>query len=150
MSQYAKRLDRSRDFGTYHGSSNGAVYNQDGFDFDQEGRIVEALLTDEQKKLLATKKGPAPKPPAPAAKVEAPAEEKPEPPPASEDTGDSLNLEMWLRGEADYPFPAVQKAVKERFSVWKTARRDLLVFLVDEQKVVTSDELCPDLKNVIG
>src|SRR5262245_27077324 len=52
---YRKWLHRSREFGTHCPPSNGAYYNQDGFDFDHEGNLCEHLLSKEQKAQLADK-----------------------------------------------------------------------------------------------
>lgn len=151
MTQYAKRLDKSRSFGSYHPPDTGAFYTQDGYDFDHEGYIVEAKLTPEQREQLAKKpmKQPAPKKPA-AAKPPAPPVEDEEPPSSDEYSADDLNLEAWLRGEEDYSFPDVQQAVKARYSVWKTSKRDLLLFLVEDQKLVEEDALSDEFKAVVG
>lgn len=150
MTQYAKRLDKSRDFGTYHPADQGAHYNQDGLDFDHEGYIVESRLTPEQKAKLAKKpasaphKQHAPKPPKPA-KEPGEGEGGGEAP-----TKDGLNLEAWLRGEEDYNFDHVRHAVKDRYSVWKTGKRDLILFLVDEQKLVEAERLSDEYKTLIA
>ena len=78
MTTYSKRLDKSRPYGQHCPPENGAFFNQDGFDFDHEGRIVEKLLSADQKKQLEKK------PPAPAATSPAPA------PPAP--TGGTIDL----------------------------------------------------------
>jgi hypothetical protein len=149
--QYAKRLDKSRDHGTYHPADGGAHYNQDGYDFDHEGYLVESRLTPDQHAHLAKKKpapSQAPKPPKAAA---APKEEDDE---ANHEGGnaeaDGLNLEAWLRGEEEYNFDAVRHAVKARYNVWKTGRRDLVLLLVEEQKLVGVDALSDDLKALIA
>jgi hypothetical protein len=149
-SKYAKRLDRSRDYGTYHPPDDGAHYNQDGYDFDHDGELVEHRLTAEQQERLK-KKGPAapPKPPAPApshGKAHHAKETVHDPEPDA----DGLNLEAWLRGQEDYPFPDVQKAVKARYSVWKTAKRDLLLFLVEDQKLVETDALSDEFAGIVA
>lgn len=146
-SSYSKRLDKSRDFGTYHPPDGGAHYNQDGYDFDHTGALVEDRLTEEQKERLKKKPtAPPPKPPAPAAHGKA---HKKETVPDPEPDADGLNLEAWLRGEEDYPFPDVQKAVKARYSVWKTAKRDLLLFLVEDQKLVETDDLSDEFAGIV-
>jgi hypothetical protein len=154
-SKYAKRLDRTRDYGTYcppeppaPGTTQGAFYNQDGLDFDHEGYVVEWRLSPEQREKLARKA--APKPPAPAAKPAVAAGDGDEPPTVPNENDDGLNLEMWLRGEEDYPFPDVQKAVRARMNVWKTAKRDLILFLVEEQKLISTDELSAEFKSMVA
>lgn len=154
MTQYNKRLDRSRSFGEYHPPENGTFFNQDGFDFDHEGHLVADRLTEAQKKQLAKKAPAAPKAEAdskPEGQSDGSPEDTSQPnSPANPQAGDDLNLEMWLRGEEDYPFSKVQAVVRSRFNVWKTARRDLVMFLVEEQKLVAVGDLSDEFKSLVA
>lgn len=160
MTTYKKTLDKSRDYGTQHPPEFGVFYFQDGYPFDQDGKIVEAMLTDPQKEALAKKVSAAvaAKPPAPAVtKGKAPAVEpkpesdtEPKEQTEPEGTEDGLNLTAWLKGEESYPFPEIQKAVKARFNVWKTGKRDLVLFLVEDQKLVEAGELSAEFKSAVG
>lgn len=155
MTEYMKRLDRTKDFGQYCPPDQGAFYNQDGFDFDHEGRIVEARLTQEQRERLK-KKPPAAKPAAQKQDQDPKAPETGSSDSGDRDTGsggdeDGINLEEWLRDGLDsYPFPDVQKTVRSRFSIWKTSKRDLIEFLVEDQKVISHDDLADDMKALIA
>lgn len=176
---YMKRLDKTRDHGTCHPPENDAVYSQDGFFFDRDGKLVEALLTPAQKEYLEAKAAqraaravkpegggdkpkssgePKTKPAKPEAKTPA-AQAADEIDDEQDFDGDGepkkpaddeeLNIEEWLRGAADHPFPAIKAAVKQRFNVWKTGKRALLEFLVDEQKIVSREALADDLKAIL-
>lgn len=154
MSKYTKRLDRSKDFGTYHPPAGRARYTQGGFDFDHEGFMVDENLNDAQRAELDAKFVKRDKPATPARPSSKDGEKDAADPPSDNDDkdadGDGPNLEMWLRGEEEYAFPDVQKAVKERYSVWKTAKRDLVMFLVEDQKVVEPDALSDEFKSLIA
>jgi hypothetical protein len=158
MSKYAKRLDKSRPYGSYHPPEPGKVdgdaachFNQDGYDFDHNGEIVEWRLNDAQKAALKKKpptapaKQHTPKPPKPQGDGGEGAEDE-----GADEHADGLNLEAWLRGEEDYDFGAVQKAIKERYHVHKTSKRDMILFLVEDQKLVEESVLSDQFKAVIG
>lgn len=165
-----KRLDKTRDYGTIHpaeiavgDTTVAAHFNQDGYYFDHEGNLVEALLTPEQKKKLAAKPAAAKaKTQAkPAAKPKADAGDEQEAEDASDEAdgndeakpaadGDELNIVSWLMGEIDYPVTAVREAVKKRYNTWKTSTRELILFLVEDQKVVTPKQLKPEWQQAIG
>ena len=151
----SKTLDRSRPFGTVHPPYEGAHFEQDGYHFDVEGKLVEALLTPEQKTKLAQKA----KPPRPPAGTDGNSEPKqpvpPNPPQAGEgnkdDGGDenAVNLEQWLRDEASAPFKEVRQAVKARYNVWKTAKTDIVALLVLEQHLVAAEDIDPELRKLL-
>lgn len=152
----SKTLDRSRPFGTVHPPYEGAHFEQDGYHFDVEGKLVEALLTVEQKNRLAAQKSkdkakpprpPADPPPAGAAPSGSP------PPSASEESGDedenAINLEQWLRDDASANFKDVRSAVKARYGVWETAKAGVVAFLVNEQKLLAAEEIDPELRKLL-
>lgn len=143
-----KHLDRSRPFGTVHPPDQGAHYEQDGYPFDAQGKIVEALLTEDQKKALEKK------PPRPPAAPKAPKEPRP-PNPGSASAGGGkddeggVNLEQWLRDQDSANFKDVRLAVKERYSVWETSRAEVVIFLVNEQKLLAAEEIDPELRKLL-
>lgn len=164
-----RRLDKSRSAGTIfppmpHADDPTAVahYEQDGFYFDHEGRVLEAFLTPEQRKQFEPV---APKPPKPAASGQpeedgeddtppqpAPAPKKPktrqeklaEKNPKKPASGDDLNLEMWLRGEAKYQEFRVKKVVRDRYNRVCSGTQELVRFLVEEVNLVPKEALKPE------
>lgn len=159
-----KTLDRSRNHGTIHPPHEGAHYTQDGYYFDAEGKLVEALLKPEQKAALAKKASvprPAPvAPPKPAAtppnpNAQSPAGAEGVAPEGNAKEGeaggepDAVNLEQWLRDPASAYFKDVRLAVKERYSVWKTAKAQIVEFLVVEQKLLPPEEIDAELRQLL-
>lgn len=150
-----KTLDRSRPHGTIHPPHEGAHFAQDGYHFDADGKIVEKLLTPQQKAALV-KKPAAPKPPNPQPQAEA--TETPGQsggsgavPPITQTGADDggVNLEQWLRDEQSANFLDVRKAVKKRYSVWETTKSGVVILLVNEQKLLLPDEIDPELRKLL-
>lgn len=56
-----------------------------------------------------------------------------------------VNLESWLRGEARYEWAAIQAAAKDRFSRVYTKKPELITDLVEDERLVPEDQLCPEL-----
>lgn len=156
-----KTLDRSRPHGTIHPPYEGAHYEQGGFHFDAQGKLVEKLLTPEQKAALAKAAQPkspraseqepsgAPKPPKPNAVVGT--EDFGSSASASDQaaTQDGVNLEEWLRDDASANFLEVRKAVKARYATWITDKAGVVTFLVNEQHLLPAEELDPDLRKLL-
>jgi hypothetical protein len=152
-----KTLDRSRPHGTVHPPYEGSHFEQDGFPFDAQGQIVESLLTDAQKAALA-KKPAAPKPPKPETqtqdvKTSTNGSGKPPGGGTSGDKADAddfgVNLEQWLRDPESANFKDVRQAVKDRYSVWMTAKADVVVFLVNEKQLLPVEEIDPSLRALL-
>lgn len=149
-------LDKSRPYGEVKPALNGAHFEQGGIFFDHEGNPCEKHPVSGEPQVVGK---PAPKPKA---------QQQPQQQQGSgqgnagggdagSDAGGQgggaaegeLNLALWLKGEADYPYKDVQNAVKARFSKWVTAKHDMVIFLVEEQKVVTAAELKPEFAELL-
>jgi len=61
-----------------------------------------------------------------------------------EDTGDDVNLEAWLRGQAEYPAGVVRDAYARRFHKHTAKLHDIVIDLVLDEKLVPEDAVCPD------
>lgn len=158
-----KTLDRSRPYGTVHPPFEGMHFEQDGYPFDHEGRLVEKLLKPEQKQALEKKAAAraAKAPPASGGETGAPNGESPSKPtePAAEGAGDGnksdeadddgINLEQWLRDPATANFKDVRVAIKERYSVWHTAKDGAVDFLVNEVKLLPVEEIDASLRDLL-
>lgn len=134
-----------------------AHYTQDGFMFDQHGKLLEAFLTTEQKKKLDVH-GDKPKAPNPnaAADKEGEKESNPSVPKTrleqrrehemqKADNGD-VNLAAWLTGDEKYPEYRVKNTVRARYSVVFGNVADLARFLVMEQRLVPIEDVREDLR----
>lgn len=136
-------LDRSRKFATVHGErvegdvNRGAYYKQDGFLFDAQAVLIERDLTPEQKAIVEAKKAKLAK--IAPSKIEEGEE-------VEVDSQDEVNLELFLRQNVKYPWHKVTEAVKTRFKVAKSSKRDVVEFLVFEAKLVPFNEVHPALK----
>lgn len=65
------------------------------------------------------------------------------------DTSEDVNLASWLRGEARYEWNEIKAAAKRRYSKNYTGKRELVVDLVLDEKVVGEGEVCAELKAYI-
>lgn len=149
------RLDRSRPFSTIHGErAPGDPHQlaqslQDGIHFDSHGLHIDELIGDDPKlralvdrKLKRQIKASAP---------EAEGSDADDADDGADDTGKTggdnggdVNLEAWLRGEANYPWFQITKTVRERHSQNITKMFDMLEFLVGDLKIVPESELKPE------
>lgn len=123
-------FDRSKPFGHIFGDFQGsrAAFEQGGYYFDAAGELVEDLLTAAQREEIAKAKKPInPKAPKAVDGVDV----------------DDLNLTAWVKGEIDYPFPAVREAAKRRYSVLFNGPADLAEYLAMEANLVPVDEIAP-------
>lgn len=153
--QQRLRLDRSRYHATIHGERapgdphQQAHFKQDGIYFDSHGLHLDHLLDSKTRAVVENrlkKQGKA----APGDDADG----------ASENSGGDantggagaassgaeVNLESWLRGEAKYDWFAITKAVRERYHANLTKQVDVIEFLVFDHKVVTEEQLAPDLR----
>jgi hypothetical protein len=147
------KLDKSRPFGVVFPEYEGAHFAQDGYHFDVEGRVVEALLTPElRKKMEAAQRVAEARAKADAAFTAAleeagvdPAEVAPAKParqPARDGNADgvteTVDLGKWLRGESKFQWFAVAGAIKQEYGRTVTNKADAVDFLVDEIGLVAS------------
>lgn len=156
------RMDRARYYSTVHGERvpddrhAGVHFYQDGLPFDAQGFFVPDILDDKNdpggkaralyerrlKKLAG--KGAAP------ADADAGADDGSDPADAAADADDpatvlkdddDINLEAWLRGEAQYQFFVVKAAVRKRFHQNLSDQRSIVQHLVEEEKVIPIGQL---------
>jgi hypothetical protein len=143
-------LDKSRDYGTIHPPHEGAYYHQGGFYFDHDGKLVENLMTDEQRQKIR-RSLPAPPSgqgnPANTTTTEATGNDGSAGDDSTAGNGDGEtgpNLTAWLKGEEEIKTRDVQDLIKARYGKVCTKLTDMVEFLVIEQKVVEVSELKPE------
>lgn len=161
------RMDKSKYFSTVHGERAAGDphakihFYQDGLPFDGEGLLLVDLVPDDKrelvdrrlKKLAATVQKPVPEPvrTAPVADPESDdgdddADNQGDDAATQNITPGDVNLESWLRGEANYVWFSIPAAIRQRFSKNVSNKTDAVTYLVEEEKVVTPDQLSEALK----
>jgi hypothetical protein len=126
-----------------------AHYDQDGVLYDAHGVACDPALRD------APKKAAAPAAEAPAAAEAAPkaaakpgkaAKKAPDAPAAAAApaAGTGVDLAAWARGQKDYLPPELFKAIRGKFNVQLSQRRDAIELLIKEG-VVTAAEARKDI-----
>ena len=151
------RMDRSRPFGEIHGDRGPgekyslAHFTQDGIFFDASGLHIDELVEDDKVRALVDRRlKKAAKPAGDAGGSDEtdddPGETKA---PGSDSAPDDVNLEAWLRGEAKYPWFAITKRVRERYSQNISKQIDMIEFLVEDEKVIPMDQLDPALAQLL-
>jgi hypothetical protein len=68
---------------------------------------------------------------------------------AVSDPDTDVNVEAYLTGQENYDFNKVRAVVRERKGKWCTSKRDLVEFLVLEEKVVERDKLSDEFKAML-
>lgn len=148
------RLDRSREFSTVHGERApgdplaGVCFYQEGLPFDSSGILLPHAIDKEDKRLRALvekKVARATKAMQPRAEGEAADEEDAD----GEDTS-GVNLESWLRGEAEYAWFAVSAAIAKAYGRKGMKMADAVAFLVDEKRLIPFDQVAPRLRGMIS
>jgi hypothetical protein len=127
-------------------------FYQDNLPFDAQGFLVYEAITDEKAKKLADQKlkklGSKPAPAgddsdgdddsyASSSSTDAA--------PAASVTAGEVNIESWLRGEANYQWAKITKAVRERYHQNISKQADMVAFLVLDEKVIPEDQVAADL-----
>ena len=152
------RIDRSKPYGEVHGERtpndphSAVFFFQDSMPFDAQGLLLYELITDEKVKKRADqllKK---------AAKAQVPAEDGDGEGDDGGSSGDKVdaantastnstevNLESWLRGEANYQWAKITKTVRDRYHQNISKQADMVAFLVLDEKVIPMDQVAPDL-----
>jgi YD repeat-containing protein len=153
-----EKLDRSRAYAETYGPNDFAIaYSQAAmgvlaWPYDNQGHLIEAALTDEQRAKLEQRRALIQAEPEEGPVVTAQEEARAiaemedaadRPPIPSEDDG--INFEMWLRGEIKYKPHELQAEAKKRFGVNKPRPSDLAVYLVEEQKLVPHSQVVKGL-----
>jgi hypothetical protein len=154
------RLDKSRNFSTIHGERppgdrhQFAHFCQDGIFYDAQGLHLDDLIEDEDIRALVERR----------LKRQAKTAPKEEPAADAGDGGgddeagslssepvslDDVNLEAWLRGEANYPWFSVTKLVRDRYHQNITKTLDMIEFLVIDEKLVPVEGLAPKFKELL-
>ncbi len=146
------RLDRSKPFATIHGQRHPddphlrAKFQQDGIHYDSEGLHIDSLIADDETRALVDRRL---KRQARSAPKKDGAGEGSDGDPGDGSSGssgdDDVNLEAWLRGEAQYQWFAITKLVRDRFKMNITKQADMVDFLVNEQKVIPLADVDPKL-----
>lgn len=150
-----ERLDTSRPYGSVHGEQLHCAFEQkslgltDLWPYDSHHNLIEAILTDEQKKKLADKREAAANKPV---EVESASTEddmlEPDavaPKTPVYDETEEINLVMWLKGEAKYKNHELQRALLRRHSVNKRDTREIARYLVEEKQVLPRAQVHPSI-----
>lgn len=152
------RMDKSKYFTTVHGERAGddphskVQAYQDGLPFDAEGLVILELVPEDKKEMVERRMAKLN-----SVKSAVPAATQQEAPENASnggnddddkgsDTSGDVNLESWLRGEARYPWFTVVAAIRSRFNKQVSNTTDAVTFLVEDEKVVTPDQLADGLK----
>lgn len=152
------RMDKSRYYSSIHGERQPddphakISFYQDGLPFDGEGLLLLDLVPDDKKdmverrlkKLNAARPEPEPVRTAPVVGEDDDDadDEKRQP----EITPGDVNLEAWLRGEANYVWFSIPAAIRTRFGKNVANKTDAVTFLVEEEKIVAPAQLSEALK----
>jgi len=146
------KLDKSKPFAVVVPPENGAHFHQDGFYFDHHGVLAQLMLDDEAKERLRKLENRK-KADAAAAEARKKFLEQSGLTPADLEGEDALtnvmqaatvdaggiDLVAWARGQKQYPFFAVRKAVKEQYAYAGDTRDAILTWMVDNKKIAESD-----------
>ncbi len=162
-----RMLDHMRPFGKVSppldidGCEMAAHYEQDGILFDAHG--APCRPEDAKAEKVPAKKEAAPAPVEPvvapvvaeaavdtsprqkraaaraAANAKAPAPEAiPAPPPPTNGVVDGVDLAAWGRGQREYLFNEVRKAIKKGYGAQFTERREAVDFLIEQRVIVAA------------
>jgi hypothetical protein len=120
-----------------------AHYEQDGVLYDSHGNACDPALRN-----APAKKAEAPAAEKPAAKAAAakPAKKPADAPAAAAPAaGTGIDLAAWARGQKDYLPPELFKAIRGKYNVQLSQRRDAIELLIKEG-VVTAAEARKDIQ----
>jgi hypothetical protein len=153
VNQHIVKLDRSKPVSTVVPPENGAHFFQDGFYFDHHGNLAPEMLDadarERLRKLENRKKADAAANEAKkkfmeqhglsAADLEGEdAVNNVMQTIAAGGTG-AIDLVAWAKGEKDYIFGAVRKAVKEQYSYVGDNRAAIINWMIENKKISESD-----------
>lgn len=151
ISPHIIKLDKARPYAVVVPPENGAHFHQDGFYFDHHGVLATGMLDAEANARL-TKLANRKKADAAANEAKKKFMEQHGLSPSDlegEDavnnvmqvaaTGGSIDLVAWAKGEKDYIFGVVRKAVKEQYAYVGDTRNAILNWMIENKKVSESD-----------
>jgi hypothetical protein len=148
------RMDRSKPFAQIRGQRHPgdpfatAHFQQDGIHYDAHGLHLEHLLDDEAK-LLVERRLKRQLKSAPKKTGAGEGSNDGDPDGDTSGSSDDVNLEAWLRGDAKYEWFKVTAAVRERYQKNLSKQIDVVDFLVNEEKVVSPEDLDPALADLL-
>lgn len=160
------RMDKSKTFSTVHGDRapgdphRDIHFFQDQLPFDAHGMLVEGYFDDQNDKggklraLIERRlKKLSTKPAVEVADIggdDDDYEDDGEVSTAPErDDPNEVNLESWLRGEAQYQFYAIRAAIQKRYSVVVKDQRAAIEALVLDERIVPEGEIASRFKNLL-
>jgi hypothetical protein len=148
------KLDKTRDHGIYFPLHEGAHFDQDGFLFDHNGNLVEALLThDKRNQLQAMHFKKAANAAAEKARrafyeqAGVPSEKIEElvkvelPAAGAAAASGAIDLKAWARREITVPWPKVRDAAMKEFSLGSVKSADELREWMVDNKIVPASVL---------
>jgi hypothetical protein len=147
------RLDKNKPYAVVVPPENGAHFHQDGFYFDHHGMLAPVMLDAEAKerlrKLANRKKADAAANEAKkkfmeqhglsAADLEGEDAVNNVMQTIAAGGAGAIDLVAWAKGEKDYIFGAVRKAVKEQYSYVGDNRAAIINWMIENKKVLESD-----------
>lgn len=161
------RMDRGKAFSSVHGERAPndphakVMFYQDGLPFDSNGIYVEGLVTDARLLAVAERKLKKLAKASGSKDADSPAADSVSGLPADDGDedddddkpltpgnpgADDVNLESWLRGEAQYQWFSISAAISKRFGRRVTGVADAVLLLVAEEKIVAADQVAAPLK----
>lgn len=165
------RVDRSRVHSTIHGERTPgdphvrAHFQQDGLLFDGQGKLIPELVPEHLKdkvakkirKLNGDKSVALPAPEKEQEPVQQVASDESDDEEEDEDedddapaSSDDINIESWLKGQANYQWFAVAKAIRQRFNKNVKDSADAVLFLVTEEQVIAPADLAPKFQSFLN
>lgn len=159
------KLDRSKPYGEIHPPGfKGAHYQQGPFHFDAKGHLVEGMVDEagraelkrreirakareaaakaESDYLAANGEDEPPPPPKPQPRQPIEAAPPPEPLTSNDDQPeDGIDLTAWLKGEKQYQFFTVTKAIRDTYGRSVMDKATAKDFLVYDMKLVDLEDV---------
>jgi hypothetical protein len=62
---------------------------------------------------------------------------------------EDVNFALWLQGQARYPWDILQAAARKRFSRVYQTKREMVIDLVLDERVVPEEQVAPDLATLL-
>lgn len=146
-------LDRSKPFGEHHPPWNDAHFEQGGFHFDVDGKIVEDTLTPEAvaklRKMKAIDEADAAADRARRAALKKAGIEADDPElttkaldalaAQADKAPEAIDLVAWATAKAAYPFSKVRGFLAEEHNFLATDTRSAIAFMVDQKMIDEAD-----------